>query len=537
MRHSAAPRFVFLCLGLAGTATCQTPAVIEFVKDAAWCWFQDERAVVDTLRGKLVIGTTNMGAGVDVTIVDLATRKVESKKAFAKLSSPDDHNSPALLVGPNGEYVAMWAHHYDKYNSHYSIHDGTSWSAQKAFDWSRIPGGTNYTIAYSNLHYLASQKRMFNFARANERAPNFLYSDDGGKTWEFGGQLTTNSSSSYNKGYYKYWSDGIDRIDMVFTEQHPRDFTTSIYHGYFQGGKTYSSEGTVADADVYERTSIPTFEAFTKVFADGTRVNGATMGRAWQSDLVRYPDGTIAILFQARANDDKNDHRNFYARFDGKTWKTTYLGKAGGPMYASEEDYTGLAALSPDAPDRIYVSSPHDPGNDASLPGKREIWRGTTRDHGATWTWEAVTRNSAVDNFRPIVPRWKPGHEALLWFRGTYRTAQNFTTDVVGILSEDSTVPGSGIGGRGSRNAAISVRSGSVREGRITLRFRDPIEEDVEVELVSTAGRNVARSSRQVLEPGTSHLDFPIGSQAPGLYLCRVRAGALVHTIPVSLLP
>ena len=408
----------------------------EFIGDGAWCWFQDERAVVDTKKEKLVIGSANTKSGVDLIIFDIKEKKVESKKGFGGLEYTDDHNSPGLLVAPNGNYLALWNHHYDKHNTRYSIYDGQKWSSEKRFDWNKIPGGTNYTICYSNIYYLSSEDRIYNFARANERAPNFIYSDDNGETWSFGGQITTNSSSSYNKGYYKYWGDGVERIDIVFTEQHPRDHTTSIYHGYIQDGKTYNSEGVEADNDIYDRGYIPTFDKFTKVFAHNTRVNGVTMGRCWQHDIVRYDDGVVAILFKARADNSEYDHRNFYARYDGDEWKITYIGKAGTKMYDSEQDYTGLGALCPDDPDRIYISSPYNPGDDNSKAGKREIWRGTTTDNGETWSWEPVTANSSVDNFRPIVPKWEPGKEALLWWRGTYQTAQIFSTSVVGTFYE-----------------------------------------------------------------------------------------------------
>lgn len=427
---------------LAVSSHCQTQKnwvdaeLIEYNNNGAWCWFQDERVVVDTNKQKLVIGSTGRGGSIDVVIYDIQKRKIDSKTQIGKLTS-DDHNAPGLLIQPKtGGYIAMFADHYDKYNSRYSIFDGQKWSAEKRFDWTKIPGGTDYTIAYSNLYYLSSEDRIYNMARANDRAPNFLYSDDEGNTWKFGGQLTTNSSSTYNKGYYKYWGNGVDRIDMVFTEQHPRDHTTSIYHGYIQNHKVYNSDGKEADDDIYDRNYIPTFDKFTKVFAHGTVVNGVTMGRCWQSDMMRYDDGSIAILFKARANNSETDHRNFYARFDGKGWKITYIGKAGTKMYSDEQDYTGLGALCPDDPNRIYISSPFNPGDDNSKAGKREIWRGTTKDNGQTWLWEPVTANSSEDNFRPVVPKWKKGKEALLWFRGTYNTAQIFTTRIVGTFYE-----------------------------------------------------------------------------------------------------
>jgi hypothetical protein len=327
--------------------------LVTFNTNGVWCWFQDERAVVDTVKQKLVVGSVTSGGGIEATIYDLAAKKVESKTQIGKLSV-DDHNAPGFLILPNGKYLAMFADHYDKYNTHYCIYDGKEWSKEKKFDWNKIPGGTNYTIAYNNVYYLSKESRIYDFSRANNRSPNFLLSVDSGATWTFGGQLTTDPSSSYNKGYYKYWGNGVDRIDFCFTEQHPRDFTTSIYHGYIQDGVSHASDGTVADSNVHDVKNLPTSKKFTQVFANGTKVNEVSMGRCWQSDIMRYDDGTVAILFKARANNSEIDHRNFYGRFDGKKWSTTYIGKAGTKMYAAEQDYTGLGALCPNDQNTIY---------------------------------------------------------------------------------------------------------------------------------------------------------------------------------------
>jgi hypothetical protein len=528
----------YIILLFKGTSFCQSNWVdgtlIEFASDGAWCWFQDERAVVDTTKGKLVIGSANMQSSVDVNIFDIATKRVESSKRFNRLSYTDDHNAPALLIAPNGNYVAVWAHHYDQYNSHYSIYNGQSWSTESTFNWSSIPGGTDYTIAYSNLYYLSAEMRMYNFARANDRAPNFLYSDNNGTSWSFGGQLTTNSSSTYNKGYYKYWGNGVDRIDIVFTEQHPRDDTTSIYHGYIQNRRTYSTNGTVADADIYDRGFIPTFGAFTKVFAHGTVVNGVTMGRCWQSDIMRYGDGTIAILFKARANNSETDHRNFYARYDGSRWSLTYIGKAGTKMYDSEQDYTGLGALCPDDPGKIYISSVFNPGNDNALPAaKREIWRGTTRDHGATWSWAPVTANSTEDNFRPIVPQWKPGKEALLWFRGTYQTAQNFTSRIVGIVNES-------VVGIVKENADIlpkpdfKVVSTPHAFHHVTLRYSVPEQSHVSLQVFSASGKRVASLVNKVSAAGPHTLDWDTADLSAGVYMAQIKIGSQSHVALVT---
>ena len=512
--------------------------LITFLADGAWCWFQDERAVVDTAKKKLVIGSANMQSSVDVTIFDIGSNKVESSKRFSRLQYTDDHNAPAVMIAPNGNYVAMWAHHYDAYNSHYSIYNGQSWSAERTFDWNTIPGGTNYTIAYSNLYYLSNEKRIYNFARANDRAPNFLYSDDNGTTWKFGGQLTTNSSSSYNKGYYKYWGNGVDRIDMAFTEEHPRDQTTSIYHGYIKNKQTFNTEGKVADQDIYDRGQMPTFDAFTKVFAHGTVVNGVTMGRCWQSDIASYDDGTIAILFKARANNSETDHRNFYARYNGTAWKITYIGKAGTKMYDSEQDYTGLGALCPDDPNTIYISSPYNPGDDNSTANKREIWKGVTADHGATWKWTAMTANSSVDNFRPIVPAWNKSNTALLWFKGTYSTAQIFTTSVVGLIMKNETaLNGQPLGNGKNRHEPTMYLACRGRQLHgVTIRYSLSQEAFVTARVYTLGGKEVAILANGTMAAGSHSITWTAAGIPQGTYLCRMSVGGFSRFEKLSVL-
>jgi hypothetical protein len=163
---------------------------------------------------------------------------------------------------------------------------------------------------------------------------------------------------------------------------------------------------------------------------------------------VRYADGTIAILGQGRANnctstpsDSDPDKRMIYMRWDGKSWKTTYLVKAGPKLYPDEQDYTGLGALHPDNPNVIFVSTTFDPRDDKTSLGKHEIFMGVTCDNGATWKWAPLTEKSTADNLRPIVPKWDASHTLLLWLKGTYTTAQSYSLQVVGTTVLSTTKP------------------------------------------------------------------------------------------------
>jgi hypothetical protein len=424
--------------------------VITFTSSGGWCWYQDERAVVDTKANKLVIGSVvGSGSGVgniQATIYDL-TAKTGTTAKLGNLSV-DDHDAPAINITPDGKYVAVWATHRSDCNTYYSTYSGTSWAAQKTFDWKSQgcpwDGDNTHMITYSNVWYMDGN--LYDIARSVGTSPNLLQSTDDGGTWAYFGRLTYTPLTGYVAGYYKYWGNNTDRIDFLGTEAHPRDNNNSLWHGYMQGGKIYNSAGTVVDdalAGTSATSSAKNIDQYTQVFKTGTSpAGGPALCRMWNHDIVRYADGTIAILGQGRADNCSStpsgsdpDKRLIYSRWDGQSWKTTYLVKAGPKLYSSEEDYTGLGALDPDNPHIIYISTTYDPRDDTTKSSKHEIWQGVTCDKGATWNWAPITKGSTDDQFRPIVPKWDGSHTALLWMKGTYTSAQNFATSVVGTIT------------------------------------------------------------------------------------------------------
>jgi hypothetical protein len=422
--------------------------MIQFNDNGAWCWYQDERVAVDTLSNRLILGSAASLEGlggspregaIEGVIHDLAFHRSD-RFHFRTSLYADDHNVPAFLVRPDGNYIAMYADHYDTF-SRYRIYEGEAWSDEQQFVWADIPvpGGSNFSTTYSNLFYLSAEVKMYNIVRAHERSPNITVSTDYGQTWQYAGLLTKpDVNIGYVNGYFKYWSNGVDRIDFIATEAHPRDYNTSIYHGYIKDGKTYNSNGDLMDADIYDQNA-PNVAQFTLVFPAGTVVNGNTMTRLWNHHLVRYDDGTIAGLIKARVNDNPvtpsndPDHVFFYIGYDGSAWSFTYLCRAGKKLYGSEQDYTGLGTLDPNDPGVLYISTPIDPRDDSDL-GVHEIFKGGSSDNGEIWEWSPVTENSTRDNLRPFVPYWDENNTALLWWRGTYSTAQRFDAAVVGII-------------------------------------------------------------------------------------------------------
>jgi len=438
--------------------------LIQFNDNGGWSWYMDERAIVDVAGGRLVAGSDATGAGVngtarsggvDAVVFNFESGTSERSELFIGAPlGPDDHNAPAFMLRPDGKYLAQWTGHNNNFLSYFSIYDGASWDAYTTFDWEPLGATSSEQASYSNPHYLSAENRAYTFVRSLDiKSMNILVSTNQGDTWSYYGKLNRSyPGSGYNPGYYRFCDNGVDRIDFICTESHPRDTLTSMYHGYISNGMSFRSDGTVVDANLNDTTS-PLSSDFTLIFANGTVLPpGQTNYRCWNSDVQSYPDGTVQAIIHARINQsahiggypDQEDpnHAFFFCRYDGANWTSTYLCQAGYKLYPAEADYVGLGACHPNDPNTIFISTRYDPR--AVQPGvfdtnqpysdKRELWKGATTDHGASFTWTPITEKSLRDNFRPIVPAWDANNTALLWFRGTYTSAQIYDAAVVGLL-------------------------------------------------------------------------------------------------------
>src|ERR1039457_1772395 len=202
-------------------------------------------------------------------------------------------------------------------------HDATDWQPERQFDWRGHLAAADAAdnVTYSNVFYLSAEGRVYDFVRAVNRDPSILVSTDQGDNWSYGGKLLTEPRLGYVNGYTKYVSNGIDRVDFITTEHHPRDFNNSVYHGYVRNGKLHRSDGTVVHGDVFDGGGVPQTE-LTKVFSAGSVWNGETMTHTWTMDLHVDRSGRPVGLISCRANDEPGntnygDHRFFYARYDG----------------------------------------------------------------------------------------------------------------------------------------------------------------------------------------------------------------------------
>jgi putative BNR repeat neuraminidase len=415
--------------------------------NGAWCWFQDERALVDPVSQTLVAGSIaapegpggDLRAGnVELTVVDLRTGRSDVVVLHENLEA-DDHDVPALWRRADGRWLAVYTRHKTDDLTRWRISapgDPLTWGPEKTYDWSAHTGGRGVT--YANLHALDG--RLYCFARAVNDDQCALVSDDDGDTWSYAGKLFTRPKVGYVNGYTRYASDG-KRIDLITTDHHPRDYDNSIYHGFLQAGALHRADGTVVAAAPGH--DAPSQASLTTVVAAGSRWGGQAMTHCWTTDIRRATDGAIAAVVTARADEPARpedayermrpvlDHRFLYARSaPGGEWQVHELAPAGPGLLPHEQDYTGLAAVDPNDLNVVYVSTPIDPRDHRRLP-HHEIFQGRTIDEGNSWTWIPITEDSDVDNLRPIVAPGDPDRSPLLWFRGTMTASQHYRCEIV----------------------------------------------------------------------------------------------------------
>lgn len=339
----------------------------------------------------------------------------------------DDHNVPAFLTLNDGRLLSV----YSKHNTDSLIRYRIS-KDKNALDWEPEQTAKGYGgVCYSNLHFLQSDNngngRIYDFYRGAGRLPHYIFSDDQGGSWQTGYNLMTFEK---NWPYVKYASDEKSKIHFITTESHPIYWGCSIYHGYFENDKVYTSGGILI-RDLKEGPIQP-FEA-TRIFS------GDTQNNAWTTDLHLDKNDMPYIAYSVRKDTDHIQYR--YARWDGSSWNDHFLAYAGRALYEVERHYSGLVALDPDNPDVVFISTDADPTTDNPLISNTdqvrhyEIFKGTTPDSGQSWVWKPLTQNSDQDNIRPIMPKSDGRFKVVLWLRGSIKSYKDYNFDVVGLIN------------------------------------------------------------------------------------------------------
>ena len=394
----------------------------EIAQSGAWTWFNDPRAIVR--NGILYSGHVRRDGAVCVKAWDMATRN-GAESVLSSWRERDDHDNPGFLELADGRIAAFYSAHGSKQQIFMRFakvgnpRTRRDWGPEIAVELPsrNFPGG----VCYNNPFQLSDEpNRIYNFIRGVNWNPTVLISNDNGASWESPWHLISHA----DRPYAKFCSNGRDRIDVVYTDGHPRTTENSVYHLMIRNGLVCTTDGEPLGS-LTDIGPVPTHSG-SVVYRFGDAYEA---GRAWVWDVAYDRTGNPVVVHTVKAG--SADIRYFFATWSpaDKRWNSREIAKAGANLYSSEEDYVGGITLDPDEPDRIYISSEYDPLS-GSRTEVRELYRGTTTDAGRTWLWAPVTIGSTADNLRPYVPRNHGRNECLLWFTGRYRAYQDFETSI-----------------------------------------------------------------------------------------------------------
>ncbi len=425
--------------------------IAEVAPNGTWTWFNDERALWH--QGKLFAGYVRSDGNPGVTRYDPGTG-IAHHVNFGTASSVevDDHNNPSFTVLPDGRILAVYSKHGSA--SAFYSRISTSNSPTSLADWSAesikvTPARNTYANTYALTgNGLGENGTIYNFSRCINYNPCVTLSNDNGVTW---GNVTQviNVGTGGTRPYPRYVSNKNNRIDLIYTDGHPRNENNSVYHMYYQSQNFRKTDGSLLKS----LANLPIQHGIVSDPNNGEKGSviyqyDPTWGRGWTWDIHYGVNGHPVCLFQTQRDDVTGTGWNHdriyyhYARWTGSAWQKTFIAQGGRGIYSAEDDYGGGMAMDPEDPRIIYISS--NAANPFSLsdinnvplgPGERyEIWRGVTLDGGLTFTWSPVTKNSSQDNLRPIVPENHGLSKHLLWLQGTYTSYINYNTKVLGIF-------------------------------------------------------------------------------------------------------
>ncbi len=399
--------------------------------EGAWCWFADPRALhYENAAGTInatYIGYIDVHGNVKATQYDwLKQRKTDV--LIRSFFQPDDHNNPTFLVLPDERVMIFYTRHTDEPKIWYRI-------SRKPGDITDL-GDEKYLTTANNTTYPSP------FILSDD--PQHIYLCWRGINWhptiarltmpdqsdnchfDFGPKQIVQSTGA--RPYAKYQSNGKDKIYVSYTTGHPDNEqpdwlyfnVVDINHGNGPilrdlNGKQLSviSNGVfnVSKTDSYANQHPATIVDRTANIRNWV----------WQIALDQQEHPVIAY---PHIDNDKTTHVYWYARWNGTSWKNTWVQYAGHAFHQNwnqtERCYSGGMSIDPSHINNVYLSIPTKNGQ-YNKDGVYELWRYTIDDEGKVSGSEQLTKDSPKNNARPfVIPGTQPSVLRLAWMQGDY---------------------------------------------------------------------------------------------------------------------
>ncbi|CCN46575.1 hypothetical protein MADA3029_420040 [Vibrio nigripulchritudo MADA3029] len=399
-------------------------------EDGTYIWFIDERARIN--NGVLYTSYVKIDGYTGMSTLDLESgSRIGDDIDLSSFQQADDHNNGAILPLQNGKMMSLYTLHDARRTQYYRVSNTSlpltleDWGDEKTYP---IPGSATYNNAYQ---LSAENGKIYNFFRVGARDPYYVTFDANGDNPTEAKHFIQNGNQWWDRAYAKYASNGVDRIDFFFTDGHPTQKRTSLYHLYIKNGKTYKTDGTLignlADAPF--------------VVSDGTVVyqqgEDGTNRSPWNHEVRYDASGNPVLLYSHQQ--DKNTIDYYMAVWDdtANQWNKVWVADAGDSLIpqamtapdgtrfgGSQIDYAGGITLNPYNSSELFISTNVNPttGLDTS---KFEIYKGSF--NGSGFTWEALTSDSPDNNYRPFVPfgASNSSEQVAIWFTGKYESFVN----------------------------------------------------------------------------------------------------------------
>ena len=417
----------------------QQLAIRKIAKDAAWLWFNNESILF--INESLYIGCEDSMGNSQVVMYQINDNPVNFSGIDYNLSSWETrrrryptHNYPSLIKTQNGSILAVYHisgnHLYARTGQ--IINEGKptqqlAWGKETVI---QLISGMNY----SNLLQLSSDDALYNFFSLYNQSPSLIVSKDQGKSW--GNEMVfMRQGGTGTSPYMRLCSNGIDRIDILYTNGHPRTETqNSIYHLYFKDHSFFRTDGSrIASLnELIHGPLLPT---------SGTQIsNGSISGPGWVWDIEYDTDHNPVAAFITSADGKEGmDLRYYYAKWNANKgkWFVQQIAYAGNHLYVPENHFAGGITIDPENSSAVYISSNVDPVTGRSVTGSHyQIYRGVTSDGGNSWDWKQLTNDDDRDNLRPIVPKGHNFEFCVIWFSQKISPGKGFDSEIRGIFEK-----------------------------------------------------------------------------------------------------